>query len=235
MPVNETPAPGQFSLEPPCPMIWANLVKPQAYQRRENGRPVGQPGLPQFRASFMLPAAHPLLDAMKGVMAAVATEKLKITDERGVLVPVPFSEIRWPIKDGNRLADEAQAAKKNREYLRGHVLLTTKSVDAPDRNPPRLSVLVSGAWLHYETPEERKLAERYLYNGVLAAAKINFSGMTVDGRHYVTAYLNTVYSLNQGDKIAGGHDDEMMERLSGYAGQVSAVSPSAGMSQAIRY
>ncbi len=194
-----------YQMTKPAPIVWVNVVTP---------RPAGEANQEAYQATFVLTKDHPDFAPMVALMAKVVKDKFGATKDR-----------KFPLKRGDDSADTAAAAGYDREWARGKELFNTK---APTRNrksealnPPRLVVLVNDKYVRY-ADEQRGLAKPYFYSGVLAIGSFSFVAYEGFGGG-VTAYLNEILSLNAGDKINTGIDDETKYGApTQYIGKVSA-------------
>lgn len=201
----------QIQMTEPAPMIWVNLVKPRAGDPKRK---------PRFETTFLLKPG-PDLTRIETEVFQLAREKLG-----------RIEGISIPLARGDRLADEAKAKGKDRDYLRGYVRLSCHSpitkLNGDPLMPPRLKIVVNGQIV--DRTDDRALAQPALYSGVLAVGTLSFTAYEGMGGG-VSCYVNEVLSLNKGDRIQTGISDEerYAEVIGKHVGHVSAVDPTAGM------
>lgn len=226
----------QFQMTKPAPVIWAHVVTPRPERRLKNGETVE----PAYQASWLFPPDHPDLPTIRSILAkAIAgydadSVKAKIEANKAA-GRAPYDDLKFPLTNGDKTADRGKATDKDREFCRGMAILQGKSnvvIKAGPKkgqplSPPRLVVLQNGKYIRYQD-DERPLAKRFFYSGVLAIGTFGFVPYAGMGGG-VSAYLNEILSLNVGEKIATGVDDEAKygspDTYKGYVGHVSAVNP----------
>ena len=202
----------QIQMTEPAPMVWVNLVKPRAGDPKRK---------PRFETTFLLKPG-PDLARIEQEVFSLAREKLGRVE--GISIP---------LARGDRLADEAAAKGKDRDFLRGFVRLSCHSpiakLNGDPLMPPRLKAVVNGQIVDYT--DNRVLAQPMLYSGVLAIGTISFTAYEGMGGG-ISCYVNEVLSLNKGDRINTGVSDEekYAEVIGKHIGHPSAVDPTAGMS-----
>lgn len=144
-----------------------------------------------------------------------------------------LTELRFPLKDGTKLADKAE--KRNREYFRGHKVLTIKAPlqnrkKEPLQAPAVFDIRSPSTQLPNGTAEEMARIDRLVFSGAYVCAQLNFKGTKGNGSNIqdgVTCYLNALIFVKDGERI-GGFDGATV--FSGIIGRQSAESPTAGMS-----
>lgn len=229
-----------FTMTKPAPMIWCHAISPRP-ERTVNGEkfPAG------YEATFLFPADHPDLAEIKKLLGATAAgfdkfaEKIAGNKAAG---RSPYDGLKFPLENGTKMADAGKAKDRDREFLRGAAVFKAKSNvakrDGTPLSPPRLVVLQNGKYVRYSDEHERPLAKKFFYSGVLAIGTFNFVPYAGMGGG-VSAYLNEILSLNAGDPIATGADDEAKygspDKFSGYVGKVSAEDPTVGMDDEIPF
>lgn len=210
----------KYQMVKPAPVIWAHLIKPRP-ARTINGNAYKA----QYEVTFLFAPDHPDLAAIKTMLGSIAMAQFGRVDN-----------LKYPLENGNKLADAAQAKGKDREYLRGKVMfkphgLVTRQDGVTPVQPPRLLVLSGGKYVRFENEAERPAASKFFYNGVLAIAEVSLGAYTGMGGG-VSAYLNEILSLNSGERINAGVDDEAKygaaDKWSQYVGTVSSVDPTLG-------
>lgn len=190
-----------FGLDIPVRMVFPNLFEPRKV--KVNGKETGEP---KYSATFLVPLDHPdfakLVDKAKAVAAAKWPGRA-------------YKELKRPFSDGDKMAEKATARKKDGSFYKGMVVLKASSqfpptiVDA-SRNPPIETI-------------NRKL----FYSGAFIQAEVNFVaydgvGANPDG---ITAYLNAVAFVRDGERIAGRDATKSFKFVQGAK---TADNPAAG-------
>jgi hypothetical protein len=229
---------------PPARLLYTNaLIAPQPF--RDKG---GVQGAPRFNVQVLIPEDHHQIDALQTVILKAAFAEfpalgIKERLVRGEDVDAVYADIgkrlNFPLKYGADLADEAKKNGNDRPFYNDSVMVLmaqkpAKSRTGADLNPPRLVVLQNGQMVDYSEPPARALAKEFFYSGVSAVGSFQLKGYTGFGGG-VTCYIDRLLSLNTGDHIQVGADDESVfgkaERYSEYMGTVSPVDPTSGMAQ----
>lgn len=223
------PGTSRFVLTEPVVMLMPTVVTPRKFQ--ENGKPKGDP---MYTAQFKFNPDGADLKAMKALCAKLANEKWpgRLAAEaafrkNGTPLPAQYLDssgnprlLSFPFKLGDKLADEAKAKKKDREYFRGGVVISAKSDEA---HPPKLSGFENGKAVSY-TDETKKAAAGKFYNGVEVLAQFNLVAYESPQLHGITVYLNGVFTTNKGTKYASGSENPA-EVYGEYLGKVSQEDP----------
>lgn len=200
----------QIQMTEPAPMVWINLVKPRSGDQKRK---------PRFETTFLLRPDSADLKRIEAEIQQIAAEKFG---------HMPQS---IPLARGDRLADEAKAKGKDREFLRGYIRLSAHApvakLNGDPLMPPRIKVVLNGAII--DRTDDRALAQPALYSGVLTIGTLSFAAYEGMGGG-ISCYVNEVLSLNKGERINTGVSDEerYAEALNKYVGHVSAVDPTAG-------
>ncbi len=215
----------QYVMTVPAPFVWNYLITPKPE------RTVTKPGRAPivfkaaYEATILFAPDHPDWVNIRALLRSAHSA-----------LPAGASE-KFPVDDGTKIADEAKAKNKDREWARGKILFNphsnVKKQDGSALMPPRLVALLNGKYVTYGTAEQpRELATPYFYSGVLGIGTFMIDGYEGMGGG-VTAYLNEVLSLNTGERIAGGPDAEEKygpaTDFSKYTGHVSSIDPTAGL------
>ena len=211
---------GIFNLTQPVVMSFPQLFEAKAYM--ENGKMKGEP---KYSANLNFDADSEELKAIKALAAKLARAKwpdkpFVLTTQEGVKIP----QIVFPFTSGDKLADDRAAkGKKDGDWMRGKVVLTTKS-----KFEPRLSYVDRKKIIDLEGDIAKQAAKSKFYPGVEVLAQLNlvpYEGVGKDGKPGVTAYLNMVLSTNKGARISGGQTAS--EAFKGYVGAISSEDPTA--------
>lgn len=210
----------------PAPTIWSHLIKPRPPRTVK-----GVAFKAQYETTFLFGPSDPDFLAIKTMLGQIAMAKFGRVDN-----------LKYPFESGDKLADAARTTGKDKEFLRGKVLfkphaLVTKQDGSPVQ-PPRLLVLNSGKYIRYQDEAERPAAGKFFYPGCLCVGEVSLVAYAGMGGG-VSAYLNEILSLNTGERISAGVDDESKygdaNKWSQYVGTVSSVNPMQGMDAEIPF
>lgn len=157
-------------------LLFPSLFKPR--RAVINGKEVGDP---EYNTLILFAPSEKEYEGLKRAAMAAAKKKWPgRTDWKGV---------HFPFRNG-----DTEAAKSNREddVRKGMIVLKAKAKSVPvDRKPG-----IFDASDHPITDESR------VYSGVWARLAVNFGAGNFNG-DYVTAYLNFVRIIRDGDRIGG--------------------------------
>lgn len=215
-----------FQLTAPVLSSFLNLFEAKAVMK--NGKATGEP---KFSINLEFPNDSADLKAIKGRMMQVAklhwpgrdiASEFATKDAKGNLKSQTFI---FPLSPGDKAADKAKAAGKEREWSRGRTILTSRTT-----KEPTLSVIDSGRIIELDEATKIKYKAKF-FSGVEVLAEIYFKpyegvGVNPDG---VTAYLNMVLSTGKGTKLTGGKVSSA-EVFKGYIGTLSNEDPTGGFS-----
>lgn len=211
---------GIYNLTIPAVMSHPHLTEPKAYQR--NGKSTGEP---KYGASFVFPIDSEDLKGLKAKAAQLAKAKWPGRD---------LKDLKFPFAAGDKLRqarlDKLKAAGKavdeKGDFQAGMVVMKSSSKYAP-----RLSAIVNGKVVDFETPEQVTAHKSMFFFGAEVLAQFNFvpyDGVGDGGRPGVTAYLNLVLATGKGKKLSGGASAS--EVFKGYVGTHSNEDPTDGLS-----
>lgn len=218
----------QYNITTPVPMIWQALITPKP------GNPKIQ-SKPRYETTLLFTREHPDWAPIEKLMIEVCVGKFGRIDGR-----------KFPVRDGNKVAEEAKNRVKDgkpapldREFLRGKIMfqphgLITTATGNPVL-PPRLLAIVDSGQVKRFDNQERALAALYLYSGVMVVGQLAFNAYEGMGGG-VSAYVNEIVSLNYGDRIATGGDDESrlasnygdLRKHIAHVGQATNYNPTIG-------
>lgn len=209
-------------------LSFPNLDEARAVKGK-NGKDTGEP---KFSANLEMLPENPDLAAAKALCLKLAKAKwpgrafgkeAALVDDNGNPKQATF---QFPFTSGDKHADKAKAAGKEREWSRGKVVLTARS-----KFEPRLSAIIGGKVVEFEGDARLVAAKKHFYTGAEVLWEVNFQaydGVGQNGVDGVTAYLNMVLASGKGSKIAGG-GRSAADVFKGYVGTVSGVDPTAGL------
>lgn len=206
-----TQQPGQVNLTKPVVATFLNLAEPKSVMR--NGKPTGEP---KYSINLEFPADHPDLVPLKAKAVEMAQAKWPGAD---------LKTLAFPFANGNKLADDAAAKGKDREFSRGKAVLAARS-----KYQPRLSVLDGGKIRDLTDDTAIKAAMRdAFYSGVEVLAQVNFVAYDPVGNNPagVACYINMVLSTKRGAKLTSG-GASAAEVFKDYIGTTSDEDPTGG-------
>lgn len=226
---------GNFDTPTPAVTTFPNLFEAKAVKR--NGKDTGEP---KYSINVELdpekPADAAIIKGVKGKVLEVARarwpgrdfakESAKTYTDGDGVVNKKIPTFVFPWSNGTEHADKAKAAGKDREFSRGKFVLTARSKFAP-----RLSAVINGKIVEFESVEQAKAQSKLFFNGVEALVQVNFQaydGVGETGADGVTAYLNVVLTTGKGKKVSGGGGPSAAEVFKGYAGSISNLDPTGG-------
>ncbi len=207
---------GRIKNTTPEVMSFPNLDEPRAVKR--NGKETGKK---KYSVNLEFEPDSATLKEFKATAVAVARAKWPGVD---------LATLKFPFTNGDKLADKAQANKKDREFSRGKVVFTART-----EFQPLLSVLKGGKIVDLDG-EDKGQIKKLFYNGTKVLAEFQFKAydaVNEDGKPGVNAYVNKVLSLNQGTRLTGGASSE--ETFKDYIGSVSDYNPTEGLDDEIEF
>ena len=218
---------GRITMQAPCSAMHLNLFEPLAFKDAA-GKPKGEP---KYSALFRLKPENPELARIKAKMVEVA---------KTAFPGVAMADIKFPIKNGEALqkqaqlkarqkgeTDEAKLAQRGRDYL-GFVCLKAAS-----KFPPALGLLESNEIVEVNEQTKAASAPKF-HNGLDVVATFNFVPYEQDGKCGLTAYLDSVMKVGEGERLSGGKRS-VSDTFKGYVGIVSNEDPTAGLDDEILF
>lgn len=161
-------------LTPEFVVVWPHLFKPHSFKKNDSDNA-------RYSAELLFDKETDI-DEIKDAIKEVA--HLKWGKRK-------LSDLQLPLKDGDKLADEALKRNKKRDYLRGNWLLRTKSVYAP---------------VVCDTSHDDILDERTIFSGCFGIAEINlvpYESAAANIGDGITAYINAYMHIRPGKRIGG--------------------------------
>lgn len=231
------PIDGLYTLTIPVVMAHPSLVTARAFKSK--GKEKGEA---KFGASFIFDPESVDLKAMKAKAVQVAAAKWpgrdcageskgKVVVENGENVRMPAT-FKFPFTSGDTVANKRVAKLKAEgkeddgkgDFQRGKVVVKTASKFAP-----RLAVILNGKPVDLDEDTLKAHASKF-YFGVKVLAQFNFvpyDAVGETGTDGVTVYLNSVLTLNTGEKLSSG-GAPASEVFKGYVGSATTEDPTAG-------
>lgn len=185
---------GQYTLEIPTRIVHVTLTRDALDRRKKRFNDTKD----RWSVDFLFDPGSEALKAAKKVCAAVF---------KAAFPAAKPSEIDFPFHDGTELADDAQKDGKNKEFMRGKVVLRTS---AP--REPVFSQLKGSTW-------SDATADRF-YSGCFAVAQLNFKdykAVKKQDNDGVKAYLNMLGFHSDGERIGGRDPNVTFANVKGKA------------------
>lgn len=199
---------GRFKFEAaPIVMLYPVVITPKPMMI--DGKAKGDP---MYQVQASMPLDHPELPALKALISRVAKEKFGTT-----------KDVSLPIKLGDPQADKAKARKKDREFMRGRVILTARS----KQYAPVLSYVSEGKVVEVGEDMRAQVGSKF-YSGVEGTIEVNLVAYPGNGSNIpnsVVAYLAEACSLCRGKKLGGGGSADKFAAFAKNMGEVSDVDP----------
>lgn len=193
-----------FTFNVPVRGVYLNVFDPKPFKK--NGKEVGEP---KFSITLMIPPDYSDLPGLKGKIAEAARSKWSTR---------ALSELKFPLGSGDKAAEKAKARGKNRDFMKGLLVLTARS-----KYPPTLSVLEGGKIITLESDALKAKYKSKFYSGCFVAASVNFVPYDADdGDDGVTAYIQSLLWVKDGERIGGRDQDEVFKS---YMGTTTAEDP----------
>lgn len=202
-----------YQMTKPAIVLYPHVVVP----RRENTKLNIES---RFECDFVFPEDHPDFAPLKALLA----KAMSTLEADGRKVPLVRGDKRAEADTSGVLA-----FLKGQSILKAHSNLVIKAgpKKGQDLAPPRLVVVINNEYVRY-ADEERILAKKFFYSGVMAIGTFGIQAYEGMGGG-CTVFLNEILSLNVGDKINTGVDDETKYGApTQYIGKLSSVNPTIG-------
>lgn len=210
---------------PPFRMSYPNLLKAKPFKDPRTGKEKGAP-------TFNVEAIFREQDSGKFHVIDPDTNKqisgLEITD---ILKDIakeywPNSTVKelfgdgngkWPWMSGDKQAEKAEKKGKSGDHYKDTKVMTFK---AAEDYPPQLTCMHNGKakTLKRDNDEDMKQAAEMFRAGYYARASINLKAMEVDGKNYITGYLNTIMFIREGEPLGRGSDADALAGIEGGEG-----------------
>jgi hypothetical protein len=176
----------------------------------------------RWEATLVLSADHPDLVHIKALCKQIAESK-----SPGITASPTAWKYPWQSADSFIAKQEMKpgAKKRDNDWLRGRWLLNAHT----NLFAPRLALLMPGrGFVDFADDAARLTVKDKFYAGCEVLAELNFQWYAANvGPPGVTCYLNSLCSLNKGERRAGSRP--AAETFSAYLGHVTAVDPTAGV------
>ena len=204
-----------FTMNVPAPIVFPLLSWDAVNKARARGLKVDS-----FGGDLLFSNDHEDVPGIKKAMAQAA--KLMWPDR-------PFSELRFPWKLGDTMADLAVKKQKNKDYLRGFNVLRVKSPVENREKEKRDAPTVYDIRNPSEPVISAEAIDKLIYSGALVAAQLSFKGTEGNGSTItdgVTCYLNSIMFIKDGKRI-GVRDGAAV--FSGIVGRAKDEDPTGGV------
>lgn len=214
-----------YLMTSPAPNAYCFVTEAKAFKR--NGKETGDP---KYQSTIVFDAEHPDFLAMKALTLKLAKMKWP---GKNVQEEVKARNFKLPFTTGDSTIAKAKkkASDAGKEYdgkvdwLAGKFLVKSSSKFAP-----QLSVFKDKKIIELNDAILLAANKKAFYSGVLGLSELAFvpyDAVGDDGKDGVTTYLQSLLSLNKGEKHGGG-GVSAVEKFSAYAGQLSEQDPTAG-------
>lgn len=143
----------------------------------------------------------------------------------------------WPIKRGDKRADDSQAKGKDGEHYRGLRFLSVKSNVSDKVQPPILSQAIKGGKprvFNRAMEADMEVARSLFQGGNYFVAELNIVATEVGGMKYLTPYVNAMRYIREGAKF-GNRGGDLMDRFAGVQGGEADYDPTEGMDDEIPF
>jgi hypothetical protein len=200
---------GLYDMTKPARFLHPALLEAKPYIDPKTKKPKGDP---KFGGVWTFEPDHPDLDPMKRKAIAVARAEWGES--------VDLKSIEWPFKSGDKMAAEREQAGKKADLYKGKAVLKSRSIFEP-----MCSWIENGVVREVPSKELGPAASKF-FNGVDALATFKFVPVEMDGKRYITAYLNKLFSTGKGERVQGGRS--AAEAFKGYIGKSTTENPTAG-------
>ena len=199
---------GRFKFEAaPITMLYPVVITPKPMMI--DGKAKGDP---MYQVQASIPPDHPELPALKAAIARVAKEKFGTT-----------KDVSLPLKLGDAQADRAKAKKRDREFMRGQVILTARG----KQYAPALSYVSNGVIVEVGEDMRAQVGSKF-YSGVEGTIEIVLVAYDGNGKNIpnsVVAYLTEACSLCRGKKLGGSGSANKFAAFAKNMGEVSDLDP----------
>jgi len=197
-----------FTFNVPVRGVYLNVFDAKPFKK--NGKEVGDP---KFGITLMMPTDYGELPGLKAKIAEAARSKWPTRN---------LSELKFPLGTGDKAAEKAKAKGKNRDFMKGLLVLTARS-----KFPPTLSVLEGGKIITLESDALKAKYKSKFYSGCFVAASVNFVPYEADGDDPdgVTAYVQSLLWVKDGERIGGRDQAEVFKS---YMGTTTDEDPLGG-------
>jgi hypothetical protein len=214
---------GMFFVTTPVTMSYLHVIEPKKFKR--DGKEKGDP---KFSGSLVFPEGHSQIAALKTKALEVAKAKWPGRDVRA---DYQAGKIRMPWLKGDDLIANRAEKRKNAgknvdtqlDYLKGCIVIKASS-----KFRPNLAFVADKKVSEDLDATAVSVHKDKFYSGVKAFATINLVaydkvGGDESSKDGVTAYLQSVTSLNRGKRLGGGKPQA--EVFSEYVGQATEEDP----------
>ena len=190
-------------------MLFPNLYEAKAVTR--NGKAVGEP---KFSARLKIASTDTkTIDAIKAKAVEVAKAHFGAN--------VDLKSLKWPFTDGAKEAERSKAKGKDGSIFEGGFIVTSRS-----KYQPRLSIFQGANKAPQELADATLAAAKgKFYSGCYVLPQLNFvayDAVGEGGKPGVTAYLDQVMWVKDGERIGGS---SAAEAFKGYQGSVTDENP----------
>lgn len=215
---------------------YPKLLVPKPYVNQETGQEQGEPvySFEGLSATDDLGAWDILeKDAAEPVKGGVEKRLIALAKEMwgsdfNCAEAVKHGGLKWPFKSGDA---KAEAKPGKAEHYRGKKFWRAKALAEINGTPNEPSLYEAASdgkikRLVKSTEDGRRRMNDLFYGGAICTAELNCRPNEVDGRKFLTFYVNSVIFEKNGERLGGGNN---AERMRGLVGGKTHTDPTAGM------
>lgn len=213
---------------PQVRLSFPNLLAPRAFRDPAKGIS----GEPRYSTDFLMePTDLEKFQVMEGdkwvtqnlkvILATAARERWGA--EYDLKAAITHGGLKWPIKDGNAIAEKRKAQeKKHSDITAGKVVISAAS---KEEYAPQLFVLEAGKAVELDRQKDRDRINKLFVGGMYVIAGLRLKPNETPQGRFLNMYLNSVLYVKPGERI-GGIDASTM--FADIEGGESTFDPTAG-------
>lgn len=211
-------------------LLWPKVVTPEPYINPKTKKAMGEPA---YTTAVMFPAESADIKAIKSKAIEVIKDQWPGLDIRAAVLDgslhLPWASGEELIaKKTKKLKDAGKEYTGGDDYQNGHIILKTTT----KLSRPALAVILNGKLVDLLDDAAIAIHKQKFYSGAKGAVQIKLNATEVEGKKFVTAYLQQVISTGTGKQIGG---KLASETFAGFAGKVVAEDPSTGMDDEVPF
>jgi hypothetical protein len=232
----------QIALTPVFRISYPALIEPKPYM--ENGQVKGKPEFsvemiftPEQLNEFQVPNHQSdQLDMVNLEQLALRISKAEWGEGFNPAEAVKHGGMKWPVAKGEDLIAKKDPEKRDRyDHYEGMRIVRAKCPPEirGEPNEPRLTYndeTGRKVVVNRQLDAHKSAAAAKFYAGAYAYAEVNLKPYDVDGRKYVTIYLNKIHFMRDGARIGAV---SLMDRYDGIHGGQTDYDPTQGMGDEI--
>lgn len=213
---------------PQVRLSFPNLLTARGYKNQAQGIT----GEPNYSTDFLMePADLEKFQVMvkdkwedknlKVILAEAARERWGA--DYDLKAAITSGALKWPVKDGNVIAEKRKAAdKKHSEITVGKLVISAKS---KVEYAPQLFVLEAGKAVELDRTKDKDRISKLFVGGMYVIAGLRLKPNETPQGRFLNLYLNSVLYVKPGERI-GGMDGATL--FADIEGGESTFDPTAG-------